>query len=303
MDHRPQPGTGRTIELDGPVHYVDYGGDPEGPTLVLVHGLGGSHLNWDLLAPLLTPHARVLALDLPGFGRSEPGERLASVQANVEVLERFLAEVAGGPSVLVGNSMGGMISIFTAARARRAVEGLVLLDPALPGGRRRLDPLVAGQFLLYFLPFVGERFLRLRRQRQSPVTRVRDMLALCGVDPDDVPPELIERSVTQLEEREDVDGMDRAFLVAARSLLKILLDPRGYRGAMASVTAPVLLVQGDRDRLVPVAAARDVARQHPHWRYRELAGVGHVPQLQVPDALAKEILHWLAETGGTPSPV
>jgi pimeloyl-ACP methyl ester carboxylesterase len=296
MNDRPQPGTSRTIELDGPVHYVDYGGDPAGPTLVLVHGLGGSHLNWDLLAPLLTPHARVFALDLPGFGRSEPGERLASVQANVDVLERFLAEVAGGPAVLVGNSMGGMISIFTAARARRAVEGLVLLDPALPGGRRRLDPLVAGQFLLYFLPFVGERFLRLRRQRQSPVTRVREMLALCGVDPDAVPAELIERSVTQLEEREDVDGMDRAFLVAARSLLKILLDPRGYRGAMASVPAPVLLVQGDRDRLVPVAAARDVARQHPHWRYRELSGVGHVPQLQVPDTLAKEILHWLEET-------
>jgi pimeloyl-ACP methyl ester carboxylesterase len=296
MDHRPQPGTSRTIELDGPVHYVDYGGNPQGPTLVLVHGLGGSHLNWDLLAPLLTPHARVLALDLPGFGRSEPGERLASVQANVDVLERFLADVAGGPAVLVGNSMGGMISIFTAARARRAVEGLVLLDPALPGGRRRLDPLVAGQFLLYFLPFVGERFLRLRRQRQDPVTRVREMLALCGVDPDEVPAELIERSVTLLGEREDVDGMDRAFLVAARSLLKILLSPRGYRGAMASVTAPVLLVQGDRDRLVPVAAARDVARQHPHWRYRELAGVGHVPQLQVPDALAKEILRWLEET-------
>jgi pimeloyl-ACP methyl ester carboxylesterase len=302
MDDRPQPGTSRTIELDGPVHYVDYGGNPEGPTTVLVHGLGGSHLNWDLLAPLLTPHARVLALDLPGFGRSEPGERRATVQANIDVLERFLAEVAGGPVVLVGNSMGGMISLFTAARARRTVDGLVLLDPALPGGRRRLDPLVAAQFLLYFVPFVGERFLWLRRQRQSPVTRVREMLALCGVHPDDVPAELIDRSVTLLEERRDVDGMDRAFLVAARSLLRILLDPRGYRGAMAAVTAPVLLVHGDRDRLVPVAAARDAARQHPHWRYRELAGVGHVPQLQVPGALAEEMLLWLEQTAGVPAP-
>src|SRR3954449_1695651 len=120
MDERTQPGTGHTVDWDGPVHYVDFGGDPDGPIIVLVHGLGGSHLNWDLLAPLLTSHARVLALDLPGFGRSEPGSRLASVQANVDVLERFLTEVAGGPSVLVGNSMGGMISIFTAARARRA---------------------------------------------------------------------------------------------------------------------------------------------------------------------------------------
>jgi pimeloyl-ACP methyl ester carboxylesterase len=54
-------------------------------------------------------------------------------------------------------------------------------------------------------------------------------------------------------------------------------------------------VHGDRDRLVPVAAARDIARRHPTWRYIELAGVGHVPQLQVPDQLAKDVLAWLDE--------
>src|SRR3954447_20202612 len=175
-----QPGTSATVDWDGPVHYVDFGGNADGPTFVLVHGLGGSHLNWDLLAPLLTAHGRVLALDLPGFGRSEPGSRRASVRANVAVLRRFLREVAGGPVVLVGNSMGGMISLFTAASAPRAVRGIVLLDPALPGGRRAFDGAVAGQFLLYALPFVGERFLRLRRQRHSPLRRVRDMLALVG---------------------------------------------------------------------------------------------------------------------------
>src|ERR1700712_3511175 len=73
------PGTTRTVDLGGPVHVVDFGGNPDGPVVVLVHGLGGSHLNWDLLAPRLTGAARVLALDLPGFGRSEPGERPGSV--------------------------------------------------------------------------------------------------------------------------------------------------------------------------------------------------------------------------------
>src|SRR4051794_10649238 len=178
-----QPGTSATLDWDGPVHYVDFGGNPDGPTFVLVHGLGGSHLNWDLLAPLLTPHGRVLALDLPGFGRSEPGGRRATVRANVAVLERFLAEVAGGPSVLVGNSMGGMISLFTTASAPGSVSGLVLVDPALPGGRRVLDPLVAAQFALYAIPFIGKRFLRRRRRRHSPLARVRDTLRLCGVDP------------------------------------------------------------------------------------------------------------------------
>ena len=292
---RATNGESRIVDLDGPVHYLDFGGPEDGPAVVLVHGLGGSHLNWDLFAPLLNEHARVYALDLPGFGRSEPGARKASVSANADALARFLTEVVGEPAVLIGNSMGGMLSILATGERPEAVTGLVLLDPAIPGPRRALDPLVALMFAIYAVPFVGERFLRMRRTRQSEVVRVREMLTLVGVDPDTVPPEVIDRSVTLLQEREDVEGMDRAFLAAARSLLRVLVDPRRYRTAMASIRVPVLLVHGDRDRLIPVAAARDIARRHPSWRYLELADVGHVPQLQVPEKLAKAVLSWLAE--------
>src|SRR3712207_3112155 len=171
-------GESRTVDLGGPVHYIDFGGADGGPPVVLVHGLGGSHLNWDLLAPLLRPHARVLALDLPGFGRSEAGDRRTTVQENVGVLDRFLTEVAGPPVVLVGNSMGGMISILETARSPEKVSGLVLLDPAVPGPRRKLDPLVALTFAIYAMPIVGERFMWLRRRRATPLRQVRDMLRL-----------------------------------------------------------------------------------------------------------------------------
>ena len=57
----------------------------------------------------------------------------------------------------------------------------------------------------------------------------------------------------------------------------------------------VLLVPGYRDGLVRVAAARDIARRHPGWRYLELADVGHIPQLQVPERLAADVLAWLDE--------
>jgi pimeloyl-ACP methyl ester carboxylesterase len=291
-----RPGRSRTVDLGGPVHYVDFGGPEDGPTVVLVHGLGGSHLNWDLFAPLLSPHARVLALDLPGFGLSEPGDRRTTVHDNVRVLDRFLAEVAGTPAVLIGNSMGGMISILETAMAPDQVSGLVLLDAAVPGPRRALDPLVAGMFAIYAVPRLGERFLAVRRAQTTPLRTVRQMLRLCGVDPDALPSETIDRSVALLEQRQDVVGMDRAFLAAARSLLRVLVDPRSYRRAMTSIRVPVLLVQGDADRLVPVAAARDIARRHPDWRYLELAGVGHVPQLQVPHRLATDVLRWLGDT-------
>nr|WP_275585928.1 alpha/beta hydrolase [Geodermatophilus sabuli] len=259
----------------------------------MVHGLGGSHLNWDLLAPLLSPHARVHAIDLPGFGLSEPGPRLTRVRDNVAVLDRFVREVAGAPVVLVGNSMGGMISILEAARSPAKVSGLVLVDPAVPGPRQRLDARVAREFALYALPGVGERYLAARRLRRGSRAAVLEMLELCGVDPAAVPPALIDRSVAMVDQRQDVAGMDRAFLTAARSLLLLLADPRLMRRAMAGVDVPVLLVHGDRDRLVPVTAARDAARRHPQWRYVELAGVGHMPQLQVPGRVAELVLDWL----------
>jgi pimeloyl-ACP methyl ester carboxylesterase len=296
-----QVGESRVADLGGPVHYVDFGGADDGPDVVLVHGLGGSHLNWDLLAPLLTPHARVLAVDLPGFGRSEPGDRRATVHANVAVLGRFMDRVVGRPAVLVGNSMGGMISILCSARSPERVTGLVLLDAALPGPRRAVDPLVVATFGLYAVPFVGERFLWLRRVRQTPLTRVRTLMRLVGVDPDALPASFIDRSVALIEGRQDVVGMDKAFLAATRSLLLVLADPRQYRAAMARIEAPVLMLHGDVDRLVPVQAAREVAAAHPHWRYVELGGIGHVPQLQVPDRVAGEVLDWLSATAAVRS--
>jgi pimeloyl-ACP methyl ester carboxylesterase len=242
----------------------------------------------------------VLSLDLPGFGRSEPGARHAGVPANVAVLDRFLREVAGGPVVLVGNSMGGMISILETAAAPELVRGLVLLDPAVPGPRRALDPAVALVFAVSALPGVGEQALRVRRRRTGARAQVVDMLRLCGVDPAGVPAELVDRSVALVEQRQDVAGMDRAYLTAARSLLWVLADPRRYRRAMAGISVPVLLVHGDRDRLVPVANAREVAGRHPDWRYVELPGVGHMPQLQVPERLAAVVVPWLAESASVP---
>lgn len=293
-----EPGTtgeSRTVDLDGPIHYADFGGPDDAPTVVLVHGLGGSHLNWDLSVPHLREDARVLALDLPGFGLSEPGRRITTVKNNVRVLDRFLREVAGTPVVLVGNSMGGMISILQAAQHPDTVSGLILVDPAVPGPRRKLDLAVVKNFALYAVPGVGERYMGAQRRKRGARAMVIETLELCGVDPATVPPSLIDRSVALLDQRQDVSGMDRAFLTAARSLLLLLADPRQMHRSMQAVRVPVLLVHGDQDRLIPVAAARDTARRHPDWEYIELPGVGHVPQLQVPERFAELVLGWLAE--------
>ena len=60
----------RFVDLDGPLHYLDFGGPADGPLLVCVHGLGGSHVNWVAIGPKLAQTCRVLALDLAGHGRT-----------------------------------------------------------------------------------------------------------------------------------------------------------------------------------------------------------------------------------------
>ena len=96
-------------------------------------------------------------------------------------------------------------------------------------------------------------------------------------------------------------GLALLFITPMAMLMGQLADPRRYRAAMERVSGPVLLVHGDLDRLIPVQAARDVARRHPAWRYVELEGIGHVPQLQCPERLAEEVLPWLAEVGAVPT--
>jgi pimeloyl-ACP methyl ester carboxylesterase len=291
-------GFSRTAELDGQVHYVDFGGPVDGPRVVLVHGLGGSHLNWCLLAPRLATSARVLAVDLVGFGLSHPHGRTATVRANTVMVDRFVREIAGAPAILVGNSMGGMVSIMEAAANPDAVAGLVLIDPVLPLAHgTRPDRLITAMFLIYALPGVGERLLARQRARLSTRELVREVLTTCCVDPTCVPEELIEASVALADERNAVRGLDAAFLSAARSLMRVAAMRRRYWATMRAIRPPVLLMAGEEDRLVSVHAAREAAARNPHWRFEVFPGVGHVPQLERPEAVAGLIGDWLDTQG------
>src|SRR5438093_12174415 len=87
----------RMVDLDGPVHVADFGG--EGPSVVLVHGLGGSHVNWLAAGPLLARSARVVALDLVAFGRTPPEGRSSGIGANADLLAEFIDTEMHGSAV------------------------------------------------------------------------------------------------------------------------------------------------------------------------------------------------------------
>jgi pimeloyl-ACP methyl ester carboxylesterase len=281
------------------VHWVDFRGPlvvddlQAGVPIVMLHGLGGSHLNWVRIAPELAAHHRVYAVDMAGFGLTRGTDRSATVQANAEMVADFVREVVGSPAVLVGNSMGGMVSLLLADRRPEQVAGLALVDPALPNPGARPDPQVAATFAMYAVPRVGELVLTHYNTRFSDRQRVLGTVALCFADPSRADADVVDAGVELAAWRRSLPDPEAEFLGAARSLLRVLRGRREYDRIMRDLHVPVLLIHGTRDRLVPISAARRAARLNPAWRTAYIDGVGHTPQLEAPEDVLEHLVPWL----------
>ena len=295
---------GYITDLDGPLHWIEFSaGEPSQshrePPVVFVHGLGGSHLNWCLLGPHLAAGRRAVALDLRGFGLT-PGLRgNSTVHANARLLDRFVTEVIGAPVILVGNSMGGLISILETSNNPDAIAGVVLIDPALPLPPQKPDWQVSGQFLLYALPGLGPLAVAKLLARVQPEEAVQQLLRLCFADPSRADPEMIQGRCRAQHPASPgharPGGGPRPGIPRRRPVPAPGPQPGAQRYAkmMAGIDVPVLLIGGEDDRLVPVAAMRRAAARNPRWESVILPGVGHTPMLEVPDDTSAVIGDWL----------
>ncbi len=289
----------RFADLDGPVHFVEWEGPP-GRTFVLVHGLGGSLLSWLAVAPGLANHGRVLALDLPGFGQTPRAGRRSRVSDQRRIVSRFIEEVAGGgPVALVGNSMGGGVSMLEAALEPANVEALVLSNSVFPFARGALPaPIVLLGFALYRIPRLGEWASRQRLTRLEAERAVELGLRIIAADPSTIPPELVRMHVQLLVRHQADEDAGPAFLESARSLMALGRRHDLVRWIVGSVKCPVLVIHGRADRLVPAGYAQAAVRMRPDWDMRLLPKVGHVPQMEVPERWLAVVEDWLGRLPG-----
>ena len=286
----------RQADIDGPIAYREWDG-PEETTFVLVHGLGGSHLNWAQIAPGLAGLGRVVALDLPGFGYSPRGGRGSGLMDERRVLSRFVAERAdSGRVVLVGNSMGGVLGLLQAAVEPDVVAGLVLTGSPFPGVRGVWPhPAVIAGFAAYGAPGLGPFLVEARIRRLDAGRSVRLGLRFVTADPSSIPSEVVQLMVDQVRDRSLDPDAPAAFLDAWRSMIRLGRRPEVARRAMDGVRCPVLVLHGRRDRLVPAAYAETALGEHPAWRGRIFPDLGHVPQMEAPGRWLAEVADWHAE--------
>lgn len=272
----------KTADLGGPCTYADHGGT--GPVLVLVHGLAGSHVNWMAVAPRLAETFRVLAPDLAGFGKNPLAGRTAALETNLALLTRFVEEVAGPPALLVGHSMGGLLTLQLAAGRPDLVSAAVLMSAASPGAaggamlpeqQALLESLLTGD-LEAVAPFAHAT-----AHAQGAEQLVDSAFASMHRRP--VAPEVRQAHVELEAERALDPTTTLAYLQALRSLYDRREDFDGFDAAVRAVRAPVLVLHGEEDPLVPVANMRRAAALRPDWQTAWLPGVGHNVQMEAPE--------------------
>jgi pimeloyl-ACP methyl ester carboxylesterase len=284
-----------TVDLDGPVRYRRWEG-PADATFVLLHGLGGSSLNWVQVAPGLSRLGRVLIPDLLGFGGTPRAGRGSGLMDQRRLVSSFIRTLGTGRVVLAGNSMGGALAALVAAVDPEAVDGLVLTNSVFPWARGGWPhPVVMAAFAAYLSPVAGEWLVRRRFGPVDPDVAVRASLALVTADARTVPEEMTHLMAAQVRERAKDPDAGPAFLEATRSMLRLGRRPATAARAMDAVRCPVLVLHGRRDRLVPVAFAEAALRNHPAWRGRIFPDLAHVPQIEAPDRWVSEVAAWFEE--------
>ena len=268
---------------------------------LLVHGLGGSSVTWVEVLDGLSDHGPVVAVDLPGFGRTPVTDDDPLTMRGYVDFVLAVADALGWETfTLHGNSMGGLIGTLLAAYHPHRVVSLVLVSPGLPPrsplgflspSRATIDgmlPVALSSLTALALGVVGLAGPGLDERRN------RALLKLIFPDPDRV-----DRAVLDLmaaDFAEDVEGVDRrrALLAATCSISTLWVDPRRSWRAIRRVQAPTLLLGGTQDALVPARILRSVLAARPDWEGHVLDDRRHALMLEDPEAYLRIFDDWHA---------
>lgn len=271
----------RYVDLPGGlhVHYEDQG-NPKGPTVVLVHGFFVNLDTWTPWVKRLGNDYHIVTLDLPGHGLTRaPSGYHPSVDGYVKTLDDFATAEHLGKFVLGGSSMGGNIAWRYALAHPERLNGLILVDA---GGWPDAKPHIEA------LKIMGSPFGRFLARNLDQTKRVHDAMMQAYGDDKFVTEEL----VTKYTELARAPGHREAIVELAVAMGN---GTEGYATAdkLSAIRTPTLVLQGEKDRLVPAASASKFAAAIPGSRLIVYPGLGHVVQEEDPDRTASDVRAFL----------
>ncbi|MBE7162350.1 MAG: alpha/beta hydrolase [Williamsia herbipolensis] len=263
------------------------------PVALYVHGLAGNSTNFDVVGAVLAQQCRSYAIDLPGFGRSDPppGERYG-LEDDAAVVAAVIRELSPGRRVhLVGNSLGGLVCVLLAARHPELVASLSLISPAVPDLRMTTDRGADPRLALLLAPGTTAPAVR-RLAGIDALQRAAGMAALCYGDPGRLSDADIGAAAVELGWRFPLRWVHTSTIRSVRSLMRSYLHWGGtsFRSLAGTVAVPVLVIWGTRDRLVDCGLAPATAAAFPNGRLLVLRDCGHVAQMERPEPTARAML-------------
>lgn len=236
--------------------YYDQHG--HGPDVMLVHGWGLHGGVWADVAHELSAHCRVTIPDLPGHGRAR---EILPRAFTPEVFAEEVQRVLSGPATWVGWSLGALVALSAALRFPQSVTKIVLVG-ATPKFTRSAEWPYATK------PEVLDQFAHdLEHDYLTTLTRFLSLQVSAEED----------RAVLR-RLREELFRYGKPAAAALRAGLRLLMEA-DYRTVLPDISAPALVIHGERDQLVPVGAARYLAEHLPQARLEIIPRAGHAPFL------------------------
>jgi pimeloyl-ACP methyl ester carboxylesterase len=274
----------RTVMLNG--HEFCYLDSGDGPAVLFIHGLTGSHRNWAHLVEKLDTDHRVLVPDLFGHGASAKPMGDYSLGAHAATLRDLLDRLGIDQVTLVGHSFGGGIAMQFCYLFPGRVERLVLV--ASGGLGRSVNPILRAATLPgseWVLPLIASKWVRGRAEAVGRVLTSGGWQASADVTE-------VWRGFTSLA---DADTR-RAFLATTRSVI----DPGGqtvtaHDRLPNAIEIPTLVVWGTRDRMIPAWHATTAHEVMADSRVVLFEGAGHFPHLEEPERFAELLSAFIAE--------
>jgi len=264
------------------VHLVEQG-RPHRQIALLIHGWSSSWYAMSPLMGILAQRFRVIAVDLPGYGESPPFPYRATIPAYADLLANLVVDLTDDPVVLVGHSMGGMISLTLALNYPSLVERMVLLSPTISGRLSSYINMVVRPITLL------ERF-----GLGSLVVSAFERTMIGLTDRIMRPASFAQRSgITSEEHKRLQEDVRRPGQGRVRAECFFAMRASDLSGMLKNVPVPALVLWGAEDNTVPLRDAGIVADEWPQADLRILPKAGHWPQFERDDTTRRQVAAYL----------
>lgn len=257
--------------------------------LILLHGFGASIGHWRHNLEVLGEHHTVYALDMLGFGASEKACVNYGIQLWVEQVYDFWKTFIRQPVVLIGNSLGSLVSLAAAATYPEMVQGVVMMslpDPSLEQEAipAFLHPVVATIKNIVASPLLMKPLFYFVRRPNI----LRRWAAIAYANPEAITDELVEILAGPPQDR----GSARAFSALFKATISANFG-MSVKSMLSNLTIPMLLIWGKKDKFVPPALADEFAQYNENLQLLTIEDVGHCPHDENPEIINQAILDWI----------